>query len=796
MRIFQFVLMLLPLGLYAQKDACQKWKNQGVSVVDVSETGNNSRSDSLDILSYDIYLDLVSYQSELLKASCEIAFQAKLSGLNVLPLDLFGLTVDSVLSEGQTLTFSHIDQRLEVNFPNSFSLVDTTKVKVYYQGTPVVDASNFGGFDFNGLYAYNLGVAFQYEPHNFGRSWFPCFDNFVERSKYIYRVLTTGGRTSYANGLLIEEELLGGDSIYRVWQSDLEIPTYLASVATANYKEITDSLLSLSGEQVPVVLAALENDTADMVASFVHLDEAFHYFEDKFGLYRWEKVGYSITPVGAMEHPGNIAYPASLINGSTSGEMIMAHELAHHWFGNLITCNVAQEMWINEGLAEYLSYLFMEHVYDHETYIDIIRNNHVDMLDNAHIRDGGYQILAEMPINVTYGRHTYNKGADMMHTLRSILGETAFYDGMKAVLDSFAFNDISSEQFRDKLIAEGNDVNDFFDNVIFQAGWAQFDIVSMDWNSSDNTIDLQIDQKLKEATDWYQNIPLKVSFRSESGELYESSVLVDGEETTLNISVPWEPKLVYLNADDAISLASIGEEYHLKEGVQVEVNTGLSKVELDLESLTDSTFVRIEHHWVAPEAQVNDQKYIISPEHYWSIRILDESKVNLTGKFRYRGSQSGSLDEVLMSNITSSFNEEQVVLLYRENADQEWEAYANQELSPNVLTNKVGSVEGFNLKSGEYCFGLNLWPVGVEEFDEVNRMSIYPNPTGGKVQIKIDPEVKVKGLTIFTAEGKTVVDFYKNIDYDQLILLPDSGVYHVIMTDSKGKIYREKIVVE
>ncbi len=796
MKLLKYFLIVFPLGLLAQKDACSKWKSQAMPLLQLDEIGNNSRSDSLDILSYDIYLDLADYQTELLKASCEISFQSKIVGQNILPLDLFGLTVDSVIHNGGSLSYTHVDQRLEITFDTNFNLVDTFQVKVYYQGTPEVDGSNFGGFDFTTNYAYNLGVAFQYEPHNFGRSWFPCFDNFVERTKYTYRVLTTGGRTTYANGLLVEENLLGGDSIYRVWKSDLEIPTYLASVATAKYKEVGDSLLSLSGNYVPVVLAALENDTADIKNSFVHLDEAFHFFEDKFGLYRWEKVGYSVTPVGAMEHPGNIAYPASLVTGTTSGEEIMAHELAHHWFGNLITCKEAQEMWINEGLAEYLSYLFMEHVYGYETYLKIIRENHVDMLDKAHISDGGYQILAEMPLNVTYGKHTYNKGADMMHTLRSMMGEASFYDGLKGVLDSFAFSDISSEEFRDHLIGQGYDVNDFFENSIFQAGWAQFDIVAMEWNGSLSSVDIQIDQKLREATGWYENIPLKISFRSSNGDLHESSIVVGGEQTDLSLILPWEPHLAYLNADDAISLASIGEDFHLKENIQEQIEVDLAKLDLSLVSLEDSNFVRVEHHWVAPEAQINDLKYIISTDRYWSIRILDDATINLNGDFRYKGNSTGSLDESLMSNITTDFNEERMVLLYRENADQDWEAFDNQVLSAGSLTNKFGRIEGVNLTSGEYCFGLKLWPIGIAEFTEINRMSVFPNPTGGKIQIKIDPDLKVKGLTIFTAEGKTVLDYYKDIDHDQTIMLPDSGLYHIIMTDSKGRIYREKVVVE
>ena len=96
-----------------------------------------------------------------------------------------------------------------------------------------------------------------------------------------------------------------------------------------------------------------------------------------------------------------------------------------HWFGDLVTCARAEEMYINEGFAEYMSYMFLETVYGRPRYMQEVRDNHRTMVHNSHLTDEGWWALADMPQDFTYGTITYNKGADVLHTLRSYLGDTS-----------------------------------------------------------------------------------------------------------------------------------------------------------------------------------------------------------------------------------------------------------------------------------------------------------------------------------------------------------------------------------
>ena len=112
------------------------------------------------------------------------------NNVTVLDLDLLQMTVDSITSQGQLLASTYNDTLLSVTLPLALNMEDTSSVVVYYNGSPQGDPSGWGGWYFQGNYAYNLGVGFDADPHNYGRVWHPCFDNFVERATYDFSILT------------------------------------------------------------------------------------------------------------------------------------------------------------------------------------------------------------------------------------------------------------------------------------------------------------------------------------------------------------------------------------------------------------------------------------------------------------------------------------------------------------------------------------------------------------------------------------------------------------------------------
>ncbi len=227
---------------------------------------NNSRSDTVDILNYTINLNITDFTTKVISGNTAVKFTPKMNGVSYLNLDLLKMTIDSIKFSGATLVYNYNDTLLRVTLPTTHNIGDTSTATVYYHGVPKTDAL-WGGFYFNGGYAFNLGVGFAADPHCYGRVWFPCFDNFVERSTYKFNITTNGGKVAYCNGTLTKDTTDGSGNRTTTWVMNHEIPSYLANVAVATYTEVRQQYNGINGT-IPIVLTALAADTANIKNSF------------------------------------------------------------------------------------------------------------------------------------------------------------------------------------------------------------------------------------------------------------------------------------------------------------------------------------------------------------------------------------------------------------------------------------------------------------------------------------------------------------------------------------------------
>ncbi|MCH7973532.1 MAG: hypothetical protein IH949_06550 [Bacteroidetes bacterium] len=386
-------LILLCVFIYhtgATQDVpdCKSRKNQTLNVSGYQGEGraSNSRSDSIDILHTTISLDITDIPGRIIGGWTELEVKALKNNITTIGLDLLKLTVDSIWVNNNPSTFQYNDTLITVDLPSTINSGDEVTIRVFYQGDPEQDAQ-WGGFYFTGNYAFNLGVGFAADPHNFGRVWFPCFDNFVERSTYSFYIKTLTTDKAFCNGLLIDTT---HEDTTITWHYELlqTIPSYLVAVAVSNYQTV-----SFTYDGIPIRYAAVASDTANMKLSFINIGGAIDAFQKAYGPHSFDIVGFNVVPfaAGAMEHPTAIAYPRNAVTGgTTANEYLMAHEFAHHWWGDMITCRTQEDMWLNEGWASYSEYLFFEEVYGRERYNDEVRSNHEKVLRKAHIDDNGF----------------------------------------------------------------------------------------------------------------------------------------------------------------------------------------------------------------------------------------------------------------------------------------------------------------------------------------------------------------------------------------------------------------------
>ncbi|MEI6123580.1 MAG: M1 family aminopeptidase [Bacteroidota bacterium] len=719
-----------------------------------------SVADSLDVLNYNININLVHLATQSISGFTVLKLTTKVNNLNQVKLDLLHLNPDSVyLGPTKLNTYNYNDTLLRITLPSALNIGDTVSVTVYYKGHPVIDGSGWGGFYFttDSSFAYNLGVGFEAQPHSYGRVWFPCIDNFKDRAIYDCYITVKNDKKAVCGGTLLSVIDNGNNTQTFHWKLHGSIPSYLASVAVGNYTAVKDTFNSLSGK-VPINIYVRPTDTTNAKGSFLNLKQILLAFENRFGPYRWERVGYVGVPFnsGAMEHSTNIAYPLACINGALTYESLYAHELSHQWFGDLVTCATELDMWINEGWARYCEAVFTESLYGKEAYKTNIRNLHLSVIETAHLVDNGYLAVYGIPAEFTYSNTVYDKGADMIHTLRNYVGDSMFFSATKSMLNTYAFNTISTLQLRDYMsTATGQNLNDFFDAWILSPGFPHFAIDSfkITQTSPQTKVRVWVRQKRNHAPAFANSNRLELTFSKNNWQFFTDTIHFSGQFGTKEFTLPFVPDLVMMDYNEKISDATTDNVLVVKTTGPKTLAAALCN--LDVVSVTDSALVRVEHNWVAPDPLKLPNANIkrLSDYHYWKVDGIFPSNFLSKGKFRYNrivNTTTGNLDNILLPVALST---DSLLLLYRKSPAEDW------KITPFIKygSSSAGYLIVDTLRQGEYAFAVGTpYTAFINKYSiESGQLKVFPNPSNNSFTFSFTITEKAV-LKIYNANGNEV----------------------------------------
>jgi aminopeptidase N len=530
------------------------------------------------------------------------------------------------------------------------------------------------------------------------------------------------------------------------WKTTYTLPTYLASVSTGKYALVQDQYQGINGT-VPVTFYCRPGDTAKVPGTFVNLHSILSIFENRFGPYPFERVGFTATAQGAMEHASNISYPYSGWNGNTSNDWWYGHELSHMWFGDAVTCASAEDMWLNEGWARWCETVITEGLYGQQAAKDDNRAKLKEVLQHTHVTDGGYYALYGIPQTLTYGSTVYDKGGQVTHTLRHYLGDSLFFGGVKACLQQYACQPASSFDLRDFLSTySGTDLAAFFDAWVFTPGFPHFSVDSMRVTPEGNAFKtiVFVRQKAKGTTHLADENHLGITFLSKDWQFYIDTLHFSGRNGSKTFSLPFEPVAAMADLDEQISDATTDYAMTVKSTGEVEFPQTLSR--LITTQVADSAFVRITHNWVAPDSlRAPVPGLRLSDYRYWTVEGLFTPGFRAKAKFSY--SRSNNLDNNLLTDSKDS-----LVILYRPGAGHEWRGVKFTKQGSWFL----GTLTVDSLATGDYT--LAVWDdlyAGTGEFIPAGKkaMQIYPNPAPGKCTIETET-VQKAFLRVYDTAGK------------------------------------------
>lgn len=381
------------------------------------------------------------------------------------------LSADSALFEGKITNVIHTGNVITIPLNPALLSGKLDSITVYYHGVPGV--SGFGSYE---NYVHN-GVPSMWtlsEPYG-ASDWWPSKNDLTDKidSIDVFVVIPKGNHAA-SNGILISETPYDSLSTLVHWKHRYPIASYLIAIAVTNYARYSD-YYKTGTDSVEILNYVYPEDSATIRLATPDVVKSMALFEQLFTPYpfRKEKYGHAECNFGGgMEHQ-----TMTFLGKNSFNHFILTHELAHHWFGDMITCGSWQDIWLNEGFATYCLYLSYEFLYTDnsaKTYLKEIRSDIV-------LNQQG-SVFCNDTTNVSRifsGSLTYDKGAYVLHMLRWVLGDKDFFQALRNYLNDpklkygFARTSDLKKQFEDQ---SGKDLTRFFADWYYGTGVPGYDV--------------------------------------------------------------------------------------------------------------------------------------------------------------------------------------------------------------------------------------------------------------------------------------------------------------------------------
>ena len=453
-----------------RKGIIESEKNKNLkSILDVNVNPNTLNYDlqyvrlELDLDPTQQYISgIVTSHFKMLQNSPDIYFDLKNN-----------LTVSNVKYHGQDLTFQQLSSdEIRIYFPSTLSAQTTDSLSINYSGIPSTAEQAFVA---TATPAGDPILATLSEPFG-AKQWWPTKQSLNDKiEKLDIKISTPAQYTVGSNGKLMSETILGNGKKLTYWQTNYPIPAYLFALGISNYTKL-NSTITTTNSSFPFLNYVYPSwATADTQSKLDWTAISMQTFEDHFGLYpyRNEKYGHmQFNWGGGMEH-------ATMTSMGYYGLDLIAHELAHQWFGDKLTCGTWNDIWLNEGFATMGEYVVYEKLLmspaQFQTYLQ-------SEMDNITSFAGGSVYVPDNQLTsnrIFDGRLTYTKGGYVLRMIKWILGDEQFYAMLKAYQNNaaFAYNYVKTNDFRDFLSSyTGRNFTEFFNDWIYGEGYPIYQI--------------------------------------------------------------------------------------------------------------------------------------------------------------------------------------------------------------------------------------------------------------------------------------------------------------------------------
>lgn len=517
-----------------------------------------------DVQHYLIRTD-IDRKSKSISGDTTITLKPLKNGFESVRLDAVGLRFSSVTLEpgSKTLQFKTTETAVTISLDRSYNADELIKIRFRYRATPKKAINFVDRYIKNGRVVRPEQIWTQGEPEEI-RHWFPAYD-FPDDKATSEQILTVEkGEMAIANGKLLKiTDNPDGTRTFHFKMSDPH-PTYLTSFVIGKYEKIEDRY-----RDIPLGFYVYPNRTQLVARSFGRTKDMLRIFEELTGIsYPFNK--YDQTIVGNMYFGGMENITATTMSdieilAGINVDDLIAHELAHSWFGNLVTCKNWSELWLNEGFATFMEAAFREKQNGRSDYLQKIKSDARQfMIEDAYSsnKHGLFNRTADPENDSTmFDTTTYQKGGVVIHMLRETIGEKAFWTGLNNYLERHKFDTVETADLQRALEeTAGTKLDWFFKQWVYGTGFPRLSVAPT-FNSRTGRLNLIITQtqKIDEGlTPSVFVLPLEVRIITSGGE--QKAILnLRQRVQAFSIDLPRgeKPREIIFDEDDKIPLKII-----------------------------------------------------------------------------------------------------------------------------------------------------------------------------------------------------------------------------------------------
>jgi aminopeptidase N len=503
----------------------------------------------IDVLNYVFRIQLSDATEEI---KCEVTIDVRYldSGVEFLRLDLTkasaalgnkGMTVSKVMADGKSLDFAHENDVLKIKLPASSQLNQRSLYTITYSGIPATGLKIANN-------KYGDRTFFSDNWPDKGRNWLSIVDHPYDKATCEFIVTAPVHYQVVSNGLKVEETDLSNGNRLTHWKQSVPIASWLYVLGVARFAvQYVDQFENKSIE----TWVYYQDRDAGFYDFAEPTKKVLEFYSTSIGPFAYEKLAniQSNSVSGGMEAASAILYSENSVVGDKNERWrdVVIHEIAHQWFGNAVTEYDWDDVWLSEGFATYFTLLFIEHQYGRDAFMKGLASSK-KRVNTFYTEHPEYRIIHDnlSDMSQVTSSQTYQKGSWILHMLRGLMGENAFWKGVQAYYKKYQNRNATTADFKREMEeASGRDLKDFFEQWLYKPGALSLNGTWL-YDAKKKEVSIQLKQTQTDGSLFKMPVEVVIEY-GKSKKTLSKSILVNEKLNSYSIPVDSEPENILLD---------------------------------------------------------------------------------------------------------------------------------------------------------------------------------------------------------------------------------------------------------